>query len=168
MQIVKIGRFALGLLLNLLAVWIGVAILSSALGRNLWHPRSIQALLRVSYSYDIFVSLILGFIVYRCFRSETAKWIWVVFSGLFLLRVAPLLASPSSLWVEMSGMACVNGMRDTGCMNWFLFTMHFVRGTAYSAGAWFCSRAQPAAPSALEDAFVGKFRRPEWESKINS
>lgn len=168
MLIAKIGRIALGLLLNILAVWIGVAIVSSALGRHLWHPRSIEVMLRVSYSYDIAASLILGFVVYRCFKSETAKWIWVIFSALFLFRALMLLGSSSSLWVQMSGMGCVNGMRDPSCMNWFLITMHFVRGAAYSAGGWICYQLQPAGPSPLEDAFLGRFRKPEWESEGNS
>ncbi len=168
MRIAKIGRLTLALLLNILAVWIGTAIVSSALGRHLWHPWSIQALLRVSYSYDIAASLILGFVVYRYFKSETAKWIWVIFSALFLFRVSMLLGSSSSLWAQMSGQGCVNGMRDPGCMNWFLFTMHFVRGVAYSAGAWVCYKLQPADPSSLENAFMGRFRKPEWESENNS
>src|ERR1700757_5198278 len=103
MKIVKAGRIALGFALNLLAVWIGVAIVSSALGRSLWHPHTTQAILRISYSYDVFAALLLGFIVYRRFRSETSKWVCIVTAVWFLFRAAMLLKSPFSLWSHMSG-----------------------------------------------------------------
>jgi hypothetical protein len=162
MRIVKIGRITLGLFLNLLAVWIGVAFFSSVLGRRLWHPHSIQALLRVSYCYDIVVSLLLGFIVYRCFRTETARWIWAIAGAWFLFRVATLLGGTSSLWSHLSGIGCMNGMRNMDCMNWFLFTMLFVRAGAYSFGAWLCSRFFSPAPSSIEGGIIGRFNTHEW------
>jgi hypothetical protein len=162
MQITKVGRTALGLFSNLLVVLLGTAILSSALRRSLWHPRSIQALLRVSYCYDIFVALLLGFIIYRRFKSKTAKWLWIIAGMWLILRAATLLGSSSSLWSQLSGMGCANGLHNADCMNWFLFTMPFVRAAAYSSGAWLCSRFWSPEPSVFEDGLIGKFHRPEW------
>jgi hypothetical protein len=162
MQIVKLGRIALGLFLNLLAVWIGTALFSSMLGRGLWHPHSIQALLRVSYCYDLFAALLLGFIVYRLFKTETAKWVWIIVGIWFFLRATTLLGSSSSLWSQLSGIGCVNGSQAIACRNWLLFTTPFVRAMAYSMGAWLGFRFGSSTPSTIEDGFVGKFPKPEW------
>lgn len=143
MQAIKVGRIVLGLLLNLLAVLIGTAILSSVLGRGYWHPHTIQSLLRVSYSYDIIAAGLLGFFIYRRFRTITAKWVWVIAVLWFLIRTFTLIGSASPLWPQLSGSECIQGTRAIGCTNWFLFTMPLVRAVAYSAGAWLCSHFSP-------------------------
>jgi hypothetical protein len=164
MQIAKQGRTAAALLANVLAAFFGTAILSSALGRSLWHPHSIQALLRISYGYDVIVAAMLGFIVFRRFKTQTAKWIWIIAALWLLTRAFLLLSSGDSLWAQFSGVACSQGMGAMGCVNWFLFTIPFVRIASYSAGAWLCSRFGSHASSGIGNALLGNFHKHEWPS----
>jgi hypothetical protein len=163
MQIAKQGRTAIALLANLLAAFLGTAILSSALGRSLWHPHSIRALLCISYGYDTVVAVLLGFSVFRRFKTRTAKWVWII-AALWLLTRAFLLLSSGgfSLWAQFSGVACAQGTRAMGCINWFLFTIPFVRTASYSAGAWLCSRFGAHSPAGFGNALFGNFHKPEW------
>lgn len=162
MQIAKAPRTAIGLLVNLLVAFFGTAMLSSALGRGLWHPHSIQALLRISYSYDIVTAALLGFIVARRFKTQTAKWIWIIAGLWFFTRALLLLSSSVSFWSQFSGTACSQGMRAMGCMNWFFFTIPFVRTIFYSVGTWLAFRFSSHSPSGLEDALFGKFHKHTW------
>jgi len=46
-----------------------------------------------------------------------------------------LALGKGSLLFQFSGEACVNGVRPIGCINWFVFTIPFVRSVFYSLGA---------------------------------
>ena len=50
-----------------------------------------------------------------------------------------LALGKGSLLFQFSGEACVNGVRPIGCINWFVFTIPFVR-SFYSLGAYVASR----------------------------
>jgi hypothetical protein len=167
MRIARAAQLVASIILNLLAILIGTAVLSSVLGRGLWHLHTIKALLLVSYSYDAIAAFCLGFLIYRQFKTTTAKWIWILPAAWFLFRVFTLLGGSTSLWSELSGVGCANGLHTSGCVNWFLFTTPFVRSIFYSIGAWLCSRFGTDKASLIEDGFLGKFSRPDWTSAEN-
>lgn len=94
----------------------------------------------------------------RCVhRVSAAMWVWILPSLWFALRFLPALFASQShsaliggrLWGQFSGAACEGGTRALGCINFFVFTIPFVRGVLYSVGALFASRviqteSQPA------------------------
>jgi hypothetical protein len=67
-----------------------------------------------------------------------AYWTWVLptlwFGVKFLLAVGK-----GSLLFQFSGEACVEGVRPIGCINWFVFSIPFIRSVFYSVGAYACS-----------------------------
>jgi hypothetical protein len=83
----------------------------------------------------------LGFLAYRTLRTKTARMIWLLFFLWFAFGVATHLPVSSrqisigSLWAQFSGVECAASLRKLDCQAFFLFTIPFVRGVAYSSGA---------------------------------
>ena len=53
---------------------------------------------------------------------------------------------------------CNGGIDAVGCRNWRVFTIPALRMVTYPAGAILCSRLQHNGPSAIVDAWFGRFR----------
>ena len=66
-------------------------------------------------------------------RNEAAKWAWVLPTAWFGLRLALVLGGGSSVY-QLSGSGCAYGARSPDCLNFFLFTIPFMRGLSYSLG----------------------------------
>jgi hypothetical protein len=52
-----------------------------------------------------------------------------------------VFAANNGVWYQFSGLGCGNGIRALECRNFFLFTVPFIRGVAYSFGAFISERA---------------------------
>ena len=129
--------------------------------RYLFHPRTIRAVLLREYLLSIVIASLLGFLIYRMWKPETSKWVWVIGLALFTARALSLvLYSPGSAWLQMSGGACIAGVRAMGCMNYFDFTIPAVRAICYSIGAWLgWYLGYSGAPFVLESV-LADFRNP--------
>lgn len=125
------------LALNLLIAVIGTAVLESPLARSR-HPKTIGTVFLNAYLLSALIACVLGFLIFGKWRIRTARGIWVIGVGLFLIRLAllSLSASPSSLWSHFSGAACVSGSDPVECTFWFLLTVLTIRTIFYSVGAW--------------------------------
>jgi hypothetical protein len=138
----------------------GTAVLSVGFGR-LFHPTTIVGVIWKEWLLDIAIAGSLGFCAYRISRSRLGAWVWVLPSVWFTFRVLPLLLTTHTsvlfhsptLWYEISGQGCVNGLRDFGCINFFVFTVPFTRSIVYSAGTLI--GAAMIAPSRLIDPQSG-------------
>ena len=138
------------LVVNIIVAVIGTAILTTAIGQA-FHPHSLDAILWKEWSLSIGCAAVIGFGMWRTWRSPVARWTWVLptlwFGAKFILAIGrgPLL-------FQFSGEACVDGIRPIGCINWFAFSIPFVRGVFYSLGAYAASIFHAARHS--EDAAV--------------
>jgi len=143
-------------LLNLVVALFGTAVVETPLSR-LFHPHTITDVLVRTYVLSALIAFVLGFFVYRQWKSSMAKWVglgglcWFLF-GTFLS------VGRGSLWHRMSGTACEYGLQSIGCRYFFVFTLPTLRTVMYSVGAWLCWRVGAHGTSALEDALLLRFR----------
>ncbi len=123
-------------------------------------PHTIQAVLLKGYITSAVVAALIGFFVYRRWGSGSAKWVAVVGVCWFAFRLLTLMGGGvSGMWPEMSGMGCVNGVRNLACMNWLVITLPTLRLISYSLGAWICFWSRSRGDSAFESALVGDLGR---------
>jgi hypothetical protein len=125
------------LVINTVVAVIGTAILTTAIGQA-FHPHSLGAILWKEWSLSIGCAGVIGFGMWRTWRSRVAHWTWVLpalwfgVKFIFAIGQGPLL-------FKFSGEACVDGVRPVGCINWFAFSIPFVRSVFYSLGAYAAS-----------------------------
>jgi len=151
----RLGAF----LLNVVMAIFGTAVITSPFAFFL-RPYTIQAVLLKGYVTSAVVAALIGFFVYRRWGSSSAKWVGVVGVCWFAFRLLTLLGGGvSGMGSEMSGMGCVNGVRNLACMNWLVFTLPTLRLISYSLGAWICFWSGSRGDSALETALIGDLGR---------
>ena len=128
---------------HLLVAVIGTAIITTSFGK-LFHPRSVAGVIAREWAMSIVCAAVIGLLMYRTWRWRPAIWVWIIPAVWFAfgtLMIWPsahrqsVLGPGGGLWYEISGSACVNGIRDMGCRTFFAFTIPFVRAMAYSIGA---------------------------------
>lgn len=142
---------------HLLTAVFGTAILTTGFGK-LFRPASIIGVIWREWTLDILLAGLLGILAYRISRSRLALWVWILpglWFGLRLLLIVPVVHSSQGqtrLWYEISGQDCVHRITDYGCVNFFAFTIPFLRALAYSVGTFLAievvgGRAEAETPS---------------------
>lgn len=128
------------LILNLIISIIGTAIVETPLLR-IFHADTIHAVLIREYLLSAIVAGLIGFFVGMWWRSQTAKWLWIVGILWFALRALPLVFAdlPGGLLNQFSGASCSAGVASPGCMNWLIITVPAIRTVFYSVGSLLCS-----------------------------
>lgn len=135
-------KFSGILILHTLVALIGTAILENTVW-TVFRPQSLSAFLWKEWILSLLCAALVGFLMWRTWRGSAAMWVWLLTGSWFVLRfVLSLPASHGSsvlagggLWDQFSGSACDGGIRTVGCRNFFVFTIPFARGVAYSVGA---------------------------------
>jgi hypothetical protein len=156
-------RFCGSLVVNVFVALFGVAILQTAFGAIL-HPHSVQSALWKASGLSLVFALILGGLIYRFFKPATARWVWVVCTLWLLGRALLFLGAGFSfgyVWKQMSASICISTPAMPTCgANFFVFTIPFIRGIAYSAGALivarFLKRGPVATPSLASESLGGR------------
>src|SRR5260370_27274622 len=110
------------LILNVLVAVFGTAILESAIWR-FYHPSSISGVVWKEWSLSLLCAGLIGFLMWRTWRSGVTKWTWLLPSIWFGFRFIPALFAAGSSWAQLSGSGCENGSRDFGCRTFFVFTI---------------------------------------------
>ncbi|GEM_PF-770872 len=134
-------------LLDIFIAMLGTAILQSPLERTI-PAHTINSVIAREWILSFLCAAVLGFIAYWRLRSKTSVHVWIVAAiwfgfGIIINAVEihphsvmdPLINSRVSFWSHFSGQGCVNGIRSRECMNFFVFTLVFIRTAAYSIGA---------------------------------
>ncbi len=135
--LVRVISFGGILILNTCVALFGTAVLETEIG-GMFHPHSIAGVLWKVWSLDVLGAAIIGFFMWRTWKTEATKWTWVLPALWFGLRFITSRGN-GGIWSHFSGADCSNGARSPGCADFFAFTIPFVRGVAYSAGARFSS-----------------------------
>jgi len=138
-------------LLDTLTAVIGAAILEASLFKTI-PAHSMAGAIRKQWILSILCAWFIGFFMFRAWRSETAKWAWAVPATWFVFGCLLVLGSTyehtvqsggsplANFWAQLSGSACDSGIRASGCRNFFVFTVSFIRAVSYSTGAFVSSR----------------------------
>ena len=137
------------LILNALVAVLGTASLEAEIG-SVIHPRSIVGLLWKWWSLDLFCAALIGFLVWRKWKTQAAKWTWTLpavwFVGRFVFALmsryqSSILIGGHGIWYRFSGADCQSGYRaGSGCVDYWAFTAPCVRGLTYSIGAYLSSK----------------------------
>jgi hypothetical protein len=138
------------LVVNIIVAVIGTAILTTAIGKA-FHGHSLGAILWKEWSLSIGCAAIIGFGMWRTWRSHVAQWTWVLPAVWFGVKFI-LAIGKGPLLFQFSGEACAEGVRPIGCINFFVFTIPFIRSVFYSLGAYASSVFNNA--QRIEDAAV--------------
>jgi CDP-diglyceride synthetase len=133
--LLKALRFFGLLLLNVFVAVIGTAVLDSAVRRAL-PPHTIGAVFAKETALSIICASLIGFGMWRTWRSEPAKWTLVIPSLWFTFGL--LAVAGHGIW----GPLLVSSASNFGAAemrSFFLFTIPLIRAAAYSAGAYISS-----------------------------
>jgi hypothetical protein len=142
--------------LDTTAAVFGTAIFESALYRAI-PVHTILAILWKIWCLDITCATLIGFLMYRTWKSNSTKWVWVLPMLWFCLGVlvrgfrhsGNILYQDSAVGyflTQFSGVDCKNGSRSPGCLNFFLFSIPLVRAIFYSIGGIVSSRIYTEPP----------------------
>lgn len=151
-------------LLHFLIAVFGITVISMPIHAslsNFFPPRTINSVLAREYFLSIVIAVLFGFLVYRSWKAEAAKWIGIVGISMFVARAVMVVASAQgTVWFQMMGEACVEGTRATGCINYFTVTISAVRTVCYSVGAWICWYLRASGNFEIGRAVFADFRNP--------
>jgi hypothetical protein len=123
----------------------GTAIVDGAL-RWAIPPHSVTAVIWRECVTSILGAASLGFSLWRIWPNPGAKWAWVIPAAWFtcgLLFIAGGLAGPSDIFNHFSGFVFKNNSGAEDVLTFSMFTIPFLRGVAYSVGAYISSMLRP-------------------------
>ena len=154
-------KFCGALILNTIVALIGTAVLESTIGKA-FRSQTLAAVLWKEWTLSLLCAAFVGFFIWRTWRVSAAMWVWVLPSIWFGLHLVLALSASRSesvlvaggLWSQVSGTTCKDGVRALGCWKFFVVTIPFIRGVAYSVGAYLPSlvsktSSQPVSESPL-------------------
>jgi hypothetical protein len=152
-------KFCGALILHTIVALIGTAVLESAIGKA-FRPHTLAGVLWKEWTLSLLCAAFVGFFMWRTWKVSAAMWVWILPSVWFGFEIVlTLFASHGQsvlvgggLWNQFSGTACDGGVRALGCRKFFVVTIPFIRGVAYSVGACLsflvgARKAQPAGKS---------------------
>ncbi len=123
----------LGLLLaNTLVATLGPAIVEPTVYRLLPPAHTLTAALLKETLVSVLTASLIGFGMWRTWRSDSAKWSWLVTSLWFALGVVAV-AGHGRVFGSLLPSASPT---DEEMRSFYVFTILFVRGIAYSFGAY--------------------------------
>ena len=139
-------RFLGLLLVNVLVAVIGTAILDTGISRAI-PSHTIVAVLWKEMALSIVCATLIGFGMWRTWRSEAAKWTWVIpllwfvfglfaFAGRGIFGPLPFSSASNAGAAEMR--------------SFFAFTIPLIRAIAYSVGACISSFVYPRAVASAQ------------------
>ena len=125
---------------HMLTALIGTAILSTPI-EKMSRSTSVAGILWKELILSIVCAGLIGFLVYRTWRSRIGIWVWILPAGWLALHILSSLTHPHSaltqsggLWAQIFGFDCIERLAETRCRDFFLFTVPFIRSISYSLG----------------------------------
>lgn len=84
------------------------------------------------FPVQVFVGIVLGFLLERVTRSSSALWVWILPSFLLCIGALVIVSPTSSILQHLFGSSCKPAEH---CFDSLLFTLPFIASIGYSAGA---------------------------------
>ena len=131
-------KFLGSLILHLLVALIGTAMLEHALWKIV-PTHSGTAVIWKESIMSILFAVLIGFGMWRMWRSTAGKWIWVPAVGWFAL-VGIALAGRGYVWGQFVGVGDGSDVRTADLMTFVAFTVPLIRTISYSVGVYVSSR----------------------------
>lgn len=87
------------------------------------------------------VAALLGVVASHYRTSKTAGWAWLIPAGVFAFSVVVYLFGRNiRFWGHFSGYDCAITLEESDCHGFLSITVPLIRGTSYSAAAYFALR----------------------------
>lgn len=150
----RVLRFCGLVLLNVVVALLGTAVVETAFGEVI-PAHSLAVVLWKAWTLSIVCAGLIGFGMWRTWRSDPAKWTWILLTLWFTARFLPAAFSQRHVLHQFSGAACGNGVSGE-CLDFLVFTIPFIRGLSYSFGAY------------VSSLVYSSKRRPEPVSQIST
>ena len=139
-------RFFGLLLLNGVVAIVVTAILDVSLGRAI--PSStVVAVLWKEIILSIVLAALLGFGMWRTWRSKAATWTWVIPAIWFIVGLVAVAGR--GIWGPLF-LSSASAMGAAGMRSFFLFTIPLIRAVAYSGGAYISSLVYPRVVASVQ------------------
>jgi hypothetical protein len=136
---------AIGYLVNSIAAVLGAALLERledfpGLQHLSWHFFN-------GFGFSFFFATALGFAVQRLWCTGTGRWVWIFTTSIFVVGLLGYLSRgtqgptdychrAAAMWNHFTGHDCFTTLRAADCGDLLVYTSTFVRGAAYSLGAF--------------------------------
>jgi hypothetical protein len=132
-------KFAGSLLVHLVAAVAGTAIVDTVVRRTI-PPYTIAADVWKEIILSIVCAAVIGFFLWRTWRSSAAKWIWIP-AALWFVFGYMAIANNSAVFGRVSGFSTGTSLTVSDVRSFFAFTVPLIRAIAYSSGAYISSLA---------------------------
>jgi hypothetical protein len=125
---------------------------------------SVSAIVLKVWCLRIASAAFLGFMMYKVWRSETSKWVWIFPVLWFGFRALPysahvhtVFSEGDGFWAHFSGAGCTT--QTSSCRDFFAFTVPLIGAVSYAGAALVASRllkrsSSPNEPDAEPKAMV--------------
>lgn len=127
-------KFIGALLINLLVAVMATAILDTGV-RRVIPPHTVSAIVWKEIILSVVCAAILGFLMWRTWRSTAAKWVWVLTVVWFVFGYLTF-ADNANVWGRFSGLSSGSALSGPDVRTFFAFTVPLIRGICYSIGAY--------------------------------
>src|SRR4051794_36341946 len=141
-------KFCALLVANFAVALMGPAVLDATIGRVI-PAHTLATVLWKVWSLNILFAAVIGFGMWRSWQTKAAIWTWTVptlWLAIFIFafvnsgQSSVFSPSPTSQVASLfSGRECVYNNSAVGCRYFFVCTVPFIRGVAYSVGAFLSS-----------------------------
>jgi hypothetical protein len=130
-------KFAGSLLINLAAAVVGTVILDAEV-RKLIPTYTVAGIIWKELILSIVCAALIGFFMWRTWRSSAAKWIWVLAAPWFVFGYLTIARS-ANVWGRLSGLSSESVLCAPDVRTFFAFTIPLIRAISYSLGAYISS-----------------------------
>jgi hypothetical protein len=144
----QIGRRCAAFLANVLAAFIGTAVLESPISPLVKvFAHSAASMVIREWICSIALAALIGFLAQRRWKTNSARWVWV--AG--VLWFAFGLTQFGDPWLTFSGIRCAE-FRGYPCVAFWSFTVPLIRTIAYSIAAFLTARLSGDVPAEFHPA----------------
>lgn len=121
---------------NTIAATFGPALLDGEIAHAMRPKTAVDVVWR-SWLASILFAGLMGALIARYRRSETAIWAWALPGIIFLCRALLYVTMWRTGFIAtFSGYECAIGLQRHDCQDFFVFSIPLIRGASYSVGAW--------------------------------
>jgi hypothetical protein len=122
--------------LGLLVIHTVVAIIGTAIAEGeIWKLVPVHSVVGVLWKDCVFgttLATLIGFAMWRTWRTSAAKWVWVLPAVWFAFG---FLITHGDVWGGLFGIGSRSVLATADTTSFFAFTAPFLRASCYSAGA---------------------------------
>ncbi len=127
----KVASFCAAVFLSTLFAVFGTAAVDAIFSR-LYRPHSGTTAIVKAWSLDSTVAAVLGLILRYSRKDRMGTWAWLIPTTILICKALSYTSSFDAFFAHFSGRDCGIELQGISCTDFFIFTIPFIRGVAYS------------------------------------